>query len=39
MVTGKDKQLIYGDVHEYIVLLKKRNIHILHAYLLDGSLR
>lgn len=33
MATGKDKQLIYGEVQEYIVLLQKRKIHVLQAYL------
>jgi len=33
MATGKDKQLIYQEVQQYVSLLKDRNIHILQAYL------
>lgn len=33
MATGKDKQLIYQEVQQYISLLKNKNINILQAYL------
>jgi predicted nucleotidyltransferase len=33
MATGKDKQLIYQEVQQYVSLLKDKNIHILQAYL------
>ncbi len=33
MAAGKDKQLIYQEVQQYVSLLKDKNIHILQAYL------
>jgi predicted nucleotidyltransferase len=33
MASGKDKQLIFNEVLQYISLLKDKNIHILQAYL------
>ncbi len=33
MATGKDKKLIYKEVHQYISLLKNMNIHIVQAHL------
>lgn len=33
MATGKDKQLIYQEVQQYVSLLKDKNINILQAYL------
>ena len=33
MATGKDKQLIYKEVKQYIALLRDRQIPVLQAYL------
>lgn len=33
MATGKDKQLIYKEIKEYLALLHDRNIPVLQAYL------
>lgn len=33
MASGKDKQLIFDEIRQYISLLKDSNIHILQAYL------
>ncbi|MBV5341827.1 MAG: nucleotidyltransferase domain-containing protein [Deltaproteobacteria bacterium] len=33
MASGKDKQLIYEKVRQYISLLEDRSIHILQAHL------
>lgn len=33
MASGKDKQLIYKEIENYLALLKEKDIHILQAYL------
>jgi predicted nucleotidyltransferase len=33
MATGKDKQLIYNEVDQYITLLRDKHIPVLQAYL------
>lgn len=39
MASGKDKQLIYREVQQYVSLLKDRNINILQAYLFGSYVK
>ncbi|MDD2365123.1 MAG: nucleotidyltransferase domain-containing protein [Desulfuromonadaceae bacterium] len=39
MASGKDKQLIYREIEQYVTLLKTRNISILQAYLFGSYAR
>lgn len=39
MATGKDNQMIYKEIQQYILLLKARNIHILQAHMFGSYVK
>jgi predicted nucleotidyltransferase len=39
MAKGKDKQLIYQEVQQYVALLKTRNIDVRQAYLFGSYIK
>nr|NJM03232.1 nucleotidyltransferase domain-containing protein [Desulfobacula sp.] len=39
MDAGKDNQMIYKKIQQYILLLKARNIHILQAHMFGSYVK